>query len=243
MRPNSRTHSRAAGDVDLQRRTTLKQLSVLAALSVSPGIALASVKADDYDPDVYKALLTVSGWVTGFHELHWEPWKPWKPQVLLFPKDLSYLQLMKDITTLLILSDSTHKTALPRIAKRFQQANERPDDNFFKSEESTFAPLLRAWYLSQVELPPEALTNPEVQRICGNLRGHTDPKPLLNKQGKLIGQISYDEALTWQACSFTKPSATCGGHFGYWQDPPPEHKAKADSQTTAIQPSNNKQNA
>ncbi len=239
MRPNSRTHSRAAGDVDLQRRTTLKQLSVLAALSVSPGIALASVKTEYFDDDVYKVLLKVSGWITGFRTDYRDLWNP---EAMLLPGNLSYLQLMRDITTLLILSDSTHKTALPRIAKRFQQANERPDDDFFKSEESAFAPLLRAWYLSQVELPPEALTNPEVQRICGNLRGHTDPKPLLNKQGKLIGQISYDEALTWQACSFTKPSATCGGHFGYWQDPPPEHKAKADNQTTAIQPSN-KQNA
>lgn len=239
MRPHSRHNSPVAGEVDLKRRSTLKQLSVLAALSVSPGIALASVKTDDFDTDVYKALLTVSGWVTGFHELHWQPWDPWKPwdpQVLLFPNDLSYLQLMKDITTLLILSDSANKTALPRIAIRFQQANQAPDDRFFRSEESTFAPLLRAWYLSQVELPAEAIDHPEVQRICGNLRGLSSK----DHTGTVIGQISYDEALTWQACSFTKPSATCGGPFGYWQDPPPEHKARSN---TAIHSSDNKQNA
>ncbi|WP_419799320.1 MAG: sugar dehydrogenase complex small subunit [Terasakiella sp.] len=31
--------------------------------------------------------------------------------------------------------------------------------------------------------------------------------------------ITYDEALVWQACTFTKPPVTCGGHFGYWQHP------------------------
>ncbi len=240
MRPNSRTHSRAPGDVDLKRRATLKQLSVLAALSVSPGIALASVKTEDFDDDIYKALLKVSGWITGFYKDYRDLVDPNR---ILLAHDLSYLQLMRDITTLLILSDSANKTALPRIARRFRQTDEKPDDSFYRSEESAFAPLLRAWYLSQVELPPEALTNPDVQRICGNLRGHTDPKHLLNERGKLVGQISYDEALTWQACTFTKPSATCGGPFGYWQDPPPEHKTKANSQTTAIPPSDSKQNA
>lgn len=239
MRQNSCTHSRTHSDVDLQRRTTLKQLSVLAALSVAPGIALATVKTEYFDDDVYKALLKVSGWITGFYKDYSDLFAP---NQILLAHDLSYLQLMKDITTLLILSDSTNKAALPRVAKRFQHANEKPDGNFFTSEESTFAPLLRAWYLSQVELPPEALTNPDVQRICGNLRGHTDPKPLLTDKGKLIGQINYDEALTWQACSFTKPSATCGGPFGYWQDPPLEHKAKVNSQTASTHPSSSKHN-
>ncbi|WP_207459090.1 sugar dehydrogenase complex small subunit [Azospirillum sp. SYSU D00513] len=33
--------------------------------------------------------------------------------------------------------------------------------------------------------------------------------------------ITYDEALAWTVCeSFTKPSATCGGPFGYWHEPP-----------------------
>jgi len=31
--------------------------------------------------------------------------------------------------------------------------------------------------------------------------------------------ISYDDALVWQACDFTKPPTTCGGPFGYWQHP------------------------
>jgi len=34
-----------------------------------------------------------------------------------------------------------------------------------------------------------------------------------------IDVIDYDDALVWQACTFTKPPVTCGGHFGYWQHP------------------------
>lgn len=31
--------------------------------------------------------------------------------------------------------------------------------------------------------------------------------------------ITYDNALAWRACTFTKPPANCGGPFGYWHDP------------------------
>jgi hypothetical protein len=31
--------------------------------------------------------------------------------------------------------------------------------------------------------------------------------------------VTYDNALAWRACSFTKPPANCGGPFGYWYDP------------------------
>lgn len=31
--------------------------------------------------------------------------------------------------------------------------------------------------------------------------------------------ITYDSALAWRACSFTKPPANCGGPFGYWYNP------------------------
>ncbi len=33
--------------------------------------------------------------------------------------------------------------------------------------------------------------------------------------------ISYDQALVWQACAWTKPNAECGGMTNYWVDPPP----------------------
>lgn len=34
--------------------------------------------------------------------------------------------------------------------------------------------------------------------------------------------ITYDEALMWRVCSFTKPPASCGGEFGYWEHAPGE---------------------
>jgi hypothetical protein len=32
--------------------------------------------------------------------------------------------------------------------------------------------------------------------------------------------VSYDRALVWQACGWTKPNAFCGGQTNYWADPP-----------------------
>ena len=32
--------------------------------------------------------------------------------------------------------------------------------------------------------------------------------------------ISYDQALVWQACGWTKPNTFCGGQTNYWSDPP-----------------------
>ncbi len=36
-------------------------------------------------------------------------------------------------------------------------------------------------------------------------------------KSKLI--LTYDDALVWRACDWTKPAATCGGKFGYWAHP------------------------
>jgi len=32
--------------------------------------------------------------------------------------------------------------------------------------------------------------------------------------------VSYDQALVWQACGWTKPNAFCGGPTNYWANPP-----------------------
>jgi len=32
--------------------------------------------------------------------------------------------------------------------------------------------------------------------------------------------VSYDQALVWQACGWTKPNAFCGGSTNYWANPP-----------------------
>lgn len=29
--------------------------------------------------------------------------------------------------------------------------------------------------------------------------------------------LFYNDALMWRSCAFTKPPATCGGQFGYWE--------------------------
>jgi len=31
--------------------------------------------------------------------------------------------------------------------------------------------------------------------------------------------LFYNDALMWRSCAFTKPPATCGGQFGYWEQP------------------------
>lgn len=37
-------------------------------------------------------------------------------------------------------------------------------------------------------------------------------------QGQAVA--TFDQALLWNALSFTKPLGACGGEFGYWSDPP-----------------------
>lgn len=37
---------------------------------------------------------------------------------------------------------------------------------------------------------------------------------------KKLEVVTYDDALTWQACTFTKPPVSCGGDFGYWENQP-----------------------
>jgi hypothetical protein len=37
-------------------------------------------------------------------------------------------------------------------------------------------------------------------------------------QGQAVA--GFDQALLWQAMSFTKPFADCGGETGYWSEPP-----------------------
>lgn len=54
--------------------------------------------------------------------------------------------------------------------------------------------IARVWYTGMIELPDE--------------------------NGNMVAQVlTYDDALVWQACDWTKPPATCGGNFGYWQNP------------------------
>jgi hypothetical protein len=38
--------------------------------------------------------------------------------------------------------------------------------------------------------------------------------------GKGQAVASFNDALLWNALTFTKPFASCGGEMGYWADPP-----------------------
>lgn len=180
----------------LERRNILKQIAVAAALAATP---LSSVFASTQDQDLVIDFLEISSFLTGI-EL-----------------DRSYMQLGHDILQLLFLTDFNpyHIRQLSAEIK-----HNRTFDPFSSVWNKLAHRTLTAWYLGQIEISPKYLTNANVQRICSNLRGHTNPKPLLNANGSITAMISYDEALVWQACDFTKPSATCGGPFGYWANPP-----------------------
>lgn len=181
-----------------ERRNILKQMAVAAALAATP---LSSVFAVTQDQDLVIEFLEVSSFLTGI-EL-----------------DRSYMQLGHDILQLLFLTDFNFNPYHIRQLSAEIQHNHTLDP--FNSVWNKLAHrTLFAWYLGQIEISPKYLTNANVQRICSNLRGHTNPKPLLNDNGSITAMISYDEALVWQACDFTKPSATCGGPFGYWANPP-----------------------
>jgi len=195
------------------RRSVLQALAAAAALSVVSGRVPGGVQAM-ITPATLN-FLAASSKLTGI------------------ALDRSYLQLGEDIWTLLTLREErpyrrllelVEVTPEPELAAALHRAGLEPEARR----------LLNVWYRGQIELRPEDLTNPAVMRICGDLRERIDP----DEPGRLItAVIDYDDALSWQACSFTKPAATCGGPFGYWADPPPatESIATTDIATTGKQ--------
>ncbi|MBY4677037.1 hypothetical protein [Marinobacterium arenosum] len=138
--------------------------------------------------------------------------------------DRSYLQLADDIWTLLTLSGEQPYRRLVALVQRVPE-QDLPQALRRAGLETEARRLLNVWYRGQIELRPADLDNPAVQRICGDLRERIDPD---HQRRPVTAVIDYDEALSWQACSFTKPSATCGGPFGYWSEPP------APSETVAV---------
>ena len=42
----------------------------------------------------------------------------------------------------------------------------------------------------------------------------------VSDSGQGLAVAGFDQALLWQAMSFTKPFADCGGETGYWSEPP-----------------------
>ncbi len=119
--------------------------------------------------------------------------------------DKSYIQLSNQVWAA-ITNNNTEKDRLDwhrlidRIAKLPATANNRDiqralrplGHRIFKKAQL----LAKVWYTGRIAIRP------------------------VTKHDKFpFDVISYDDALVWIACDFTKPPVTCGGHFGYWQHP------------------------
>ena len=202
----------------LSRRSVLKNLALAATASSLPISLISPYASAEASPDT-STFLSLSSLLTGIK------------------LDSSYLQLGQDILSLLTLNyefNLQYQSLLLSFepftlltdgflddAKAQQDAAQRIASRHYYPTQS----IIKAWYLSQVSLTEQDRLNPLVQKLCPNLSSQQkhlawSNDKSVNLQSTIIGQINYDEALTWQACKFTKPSATCGGPFGYWTHPP-----------------------
>lgn len=112
------------------------------------------------------------------------------------PLDKSYTQLGETILAALLSGEDDDGIA--EWAELTERLEDLSNDASGEAIEQALTPsllakvrkLARVWYTGQIE------------RADGR-----------------IDVIDYDEALVWRACAWTKPPATCGGPFGYWNHP------------------------
>lgn len=192
----------------LSRRSALKGMA-LAASATSLPLSLLSAPVNAANHKDTSLFLSISSILTGIK------------------LDSSYLQLGQDILFLLGLNYqfTLQYDNLILSFEESQHQNQALSSHLAKHHPYPVQAILKAWYLSQVSLNEQDRLNPMVQKLCPNLRQEEGASFNLKQETelqmkKVIGQINYDEALTWLACSFTKPSATCGGPFGYWKHAP-----------------------
>jgi hypothetical protein len=126
--------------------------------------------------------------------------------------DKSYSQMAETIYTIFHLERRADLHALMRFVI------DTPEDRIEHGLKSTpftktVQDILTAWYTGSIPLSAKLLADPAIQHLSGKLVPAANGKPT-------AWVFAYDEALAWRACTFTKPSAACGGTFGYWQDPP-----------------------
>lgn len=192
----------------LSRRSALKGMALAASASSLP-ISLLSSPINAANHKDAALFLSLSSLLTGIK------------------LDASYLQLGQDILFLLGLNYQFN-LQYDNLVLSFEENNSEAQEQasyLAKHHPYPVQVILKAWYLSQVSLSEKDKQNPLVQKLCPNLRQEKENYRMAG-QGRdsqlqtVIGQINYDEALTWMACSFTKPSATCGGPFGYWKEAP-----------------------
>lgn len=174
------------------RRSVIKGMAAAAAAACLPGKAIAAARIP------VDAFLEASARLSGI------------------PLDSSYTQLGETLWQLLTLEGTAKMRAMVVLVNRVPEKHlERELRRFGLTK--TARTVLNAWYQGTVSILPKYFRNPVVLHALGDLSGQVDPK----KPGRAVTAVlSYDEALVWRSCTFTKPSATCGGPFGYWQYPP-----------------------
>ena len=130
--------------------------------------------------------------------------------------DQSYMQLGETLWHLLTLDGTVKMRALVFLVNHTPEEHLERDLRLSRLE-MTAQTVLSAWYRGMVSVLPKHFRDPVVLRSLGDLSGLVDPK---HPKRAVSAVLTYDEALVWHSCTFTKPSATCGGPFGYWQNPP-----------------------
>lgn len=124
--------------------------------------------------------------------------------------DRSYAELGAVIWSLLTLEDDTGPRQL---VKTVVSAPDWENRLAPLGLTATAKAVLTAWYNGTVDIAPSHLAHPTVTGLFGDLAAQA-------QDGQAVTvMVTYDEAVVWRSCDFTKPSATCGGPFGYWQEP------------------------
>jgi hypothetical protein len=106
----------------------------------------------------------------------------------------SYLQLADQLWAELIKLDGSESldrvVALAASADSDEALQRRLiDDGLMPSAQR----IIRAWYTGMIDIPDSGRPGLTATKV-----------------------VTYNDAVVWAACSFTKPPATCGGPFGYW---------------------------
>ncbi|MDO8605552.1 MAG: sugar dehydrogenase complex small subunit [Phaeospirillum sp.] len=175
------------------RRTIIKAMAAAAVAACLPGKARAASERISVD-----AFLAASSKLSGI------------------ALDKSYSQLGETLWHLLTLDGASRLRAMVVLVNHTPEERLERELRRFGLR-TTAEKLLSTWYQGTISIAPRYFRDPVVLRVLGDLSGQVDPR---KPHRAIPAVITYDEALAWRSCTFTKPSATCGGPFGYWQNPP-----------------------
>ncbi len=180
------------------RRTRRNLLSSALGVFASTALPLGSVLAAKEDDQQF---LLLSSRLTGVELAKLNPalGKKIKAVFSLSLSDEAWMQLREPILTE-PFDDATLADKLARLGLTTQAQA-----------------LANLWYVGSVSLDARLANDATVKAYCqGGLQEVKDPVTGVISS---VCLVTYDEALVWTACTFTKPPANCGGAFGYWQNP------------------------